>query len=196
MTSCDTSTSRSCCQLGIINSISDIVLIDGQTGRVGIDVENLKLFYACAANKFNSIVGDVPEELRAQFVKIFSTSTSATQEIFYIAFGTIAVTLFLLTLIIFAALYWRHKDYVIGFTFVLSLLIIIAAAIIAYFWITHVYNNASSIVTTNIDNIMQVVQLIQTGLPAAACCFGGFNCGPGEPCDCVRECVLSTSLSN
>ncbi len=173
------------CILFINHSIGEILLIDGQSERARIDPDALIKFGSCAVEKFRSIAGDVPEEFRAQLVKSFNTSTAATQEIFYIAFGSIAITILLVTLIIFAALYWRHEPYVIPLTFILALLIIIAAGLIAYFWITSVYNNARNVINTNVNNINQVLNLIQTALLPSACCFGGKNCGKGAPCTCL-----------
>lgn len=191
MTSCESSLSMLCCRTTVLSALREVILIDGQADRISINAALLEQYINCAKEKFESIVGDIPEELRAQIVKIIDTSSSATQQIFYIAFGSIAITIFLVTLIIFAAIYWRDTNYVIPLTFFLALLVIIAAAVIAYVWITNIYNEASTIVDTNLNNINQVINLIQIGLPAAFCCFGGFNCGPGTPCSCSRECILT-----
>lgn len=176
------------CGFGINLHIGEVLLIDKQAGRASIDFDNLTKFFNCARDKFTCIAGDVPEEIRAQIVKIFNTTTSTTQQIFYIAFGTIAITILLVTLIIFAGLYWRNEDYVILVTFLFALLIIIGGGLIAYFWITKVYNDARTIVDTNLNNISQVLTLIQMALLPSACCFGGVNCTQMEKCPC--QCKL------
>ena len=143
-----------------------------------------------------SIAGDdVFQEIRGQAVKIFNTSSTATEEIFLILFGGVAVVLFLLVLIIFAGLYWRNVDYMILTTFILALLVLIIAAIVIYFWVNSIFNSASTSVTVNVDNLNQILLNLQIAGIASVCCFSGVNCSSGQPCGCQSsgDCIFQCS---
>ncbi|HSW76827.1 MAG TPA: hypothetical protein VLG50_07265 [Candidatus Saccharimonadales bacterium] len=192
MSDCSLPDVQNLCTQRVGCTLNHIITINGATGTIGFDQTLANQFFNCAKDKFESIAGDhVLEEIRNQISKIITTSSTATQQVLYIVFGGIAVTLLLLTLIFFAALYWRNEPYVILCTFILALLVLIIAAIIIYLWVLNVYDNASKTVTSNVDNINQILLNVQVAAIAAYCCFGSVNCSSGKPCQCsLPSCII------
>lgn len=138
----------------------------------------------CARAKFDSIAGNVFDEIQNQVTQILATSSTTTKDIFYISIGSIALVFILLTLIIFAAIYWRDTPNVILATFILALLVIIAVFIIDYFWLSSIYSSGSTSVDTRLTKIENILTNVEVGLRAGYCCFGGTNCNVGAPCTC------------
>lgn len=182
-------TSITDCLPGIVNSINEIIIptVNGTPGlfqlRFLYEIPLLKLT-KCAENKFISIAGNVTDEIKNQVNQILNITSSTTQEIFYISLGAIVIVFILLTLIIFAAIYWRDTPNVIAATFILALLVIISISIIVYFWLGSIYNSGSTSVDAHITQIGVILTNIQKALLAAACCFGNTNCSIGSPCEC------------
>ena len=185
MADCSSETSQKLCVCNAGCKLNSIITINGATGSIGFDTDLASQSFTCAKDKFTSIAGDnVFQEIRGQAIKIFNTSTSATEQIFLILFGGVAIVLFLLVLVIFAALYWRDTDYMILSMFIIALLILIIAALVMYFWVNSVFDSASTSVTANLDNLNQILMNVQVASIAAFCCFSGVDCARGQPCGC------------
>ncbi len=170
------------CNLNFNHVYGQIFQVNGVP--VTVNMTELINHIRCAIDKFTSITGDLPTEIRSQFNKIITETSNATKEVIYIVFGGLLLLLVLLVLTIYAAIYWRNTPYVVAATFALSLFFIIVVTIVIIFWVYSIYNTTSTNINLFITNINQFLATIGVALLPAYCCFGNVDCGCGAPCSC------------
>lgn len=178
------------CSSVTVSKLNKIVYptIKGVDGVLTYDLGLALDTYNCAKSKFDSIIGgSLTTEISSQITKIIIESGDASSQIIYIFFGGVAIAFFLLTLIFFAALYWRDEQYaIIGFL-VLTILILLTIFIIMFLWISSIYEATYTMVSTNIDNLRKIKKNVDNALLPTLCCIGGIDCTSlGNPCTCPR----------
>lgn len=190
MSSCEDPETEFLCRATAENTLNYIVypstVVNGKTydGKLIYDFSVAVDTYNCAKAKFDSIIGgDLTTEVRSQLVKILKEGSAASVQVVYILFGGIAIIFVLLTLIIFAALYWINAPYGVAGFFVLALLVLIAAFLIMYLWISSIYDTTSDMIATNLNNIDKISTKVKSAILPTICCIGGIKCGPGD-CSC------------
>jgi hypothetical protein len=184
------------CLLGFLNSLSTIFfpIVDKDKGFVkwGFNCVCALHYFTCFQAKFTELVGpNVTAEIRSQFNKIINTGSNATKQVIYAVLGGLALILFLLILIIFAAIYWRRTPYVVPLLFILALIILILVGGGVYLYTQSIYNDASTSITANLDNLRIIFNNVASAIGPALCCVGGnscdssscpSSCGPFDPC--------------
>ena len=182
------SCSQPICNLNVRNVYGNIFTVDvnGVPSPVLVNLALLIQYITCAVNKFTSITGDLPTEVRAQLDNIITETGNATEEVILIVSAGLFILLFLLVLTIFAAIYWRDVPYAIPLLLFLAIFFIIVVVVVIYFWVSSIYNTSATNIGLFITNLNNLFTLTGTAVLPAFCCFGGVNCGPGDPCGCTR----------
>jgi RsiW-degrading membrane proteinase PrsW (M82 family) len=145
------------------------------TGKLSYDFPAALDTYNLAKNKFESIVGhDLIDKLKNQSIDIIIKGSDATIEVFYILLGGITITIFLLMLIFFVALYYNDPTMISKLAF-LALLILFLSVIIMYMWIQSIYKKTSIIIYKDIEKLQDINKDVQNAIIPILCSVSGFD---------------------
>lgn len=163
------------------NKLSKIIYprieVNGESisGELAYDFITAADTYQSAKMKFDELVGDdISDHLKNHIVNIVNTSSEASGQVLYILFGGIGITLFLLILTFFTALYWQNDPQILLKCFVAAMVILILSVLILYLWIQAVYDQTTIEVTKSFKNINQLTDDVKNAMVTVLCSVNSF----------------------
>ncbi len=139
---------------------------------VNINLLSLIHHLTSAGNKFVSIAGDLPIEIKSQVNHIVTETGTASQKIICIVFFGILILFILLVFTIFIAMAYRNSPYVIPSAVIISLFFIIMIAIIIYIWAFSIYSTSITNINRSIAHINDLIKLANQAIIPSLSCLG------------------------
>lgn len=157
-----------------LNNFNHIFTVNVNNQSVPLDINLLLLtqYLQSAINKFISITGDLPTDIKIQINDIVDKTALATRQIIMIIALSLFILLILLIMMIFAAIYWRHCDYAIESAFILALFFIIVIGIIVYSLTLSIYTTSMNDINVFISHMNEYLLLVHSAILPTLCAFG------------------------
>lgn len=148
-------------------SFNHIFTVNVNDNIIPLDINVLLLsqYLHKALNKFTSITGDLPVNIKEQINHIILESSYASKQIVLISAIGLLILLVILTCLIFGAI---CRPYMIEAFFVLALFFIITISIIIYTWSYAIYNRCANNINLCIKKINKHLALINTAVGHAS----------------------------
>jgi hypothetical protein len=163
------------------NKLSKIIFprmeVNGETisGELAYDFITAADTYQSAKMKFDELVGDdISDIMKNHIINIVNTSSDASGQVLYILFGGIGITLFLLILTFFAALYWQNDPQILLKCFICAMVILVLSVLILYLWIQSVYDQTTIHVTKSFKDINQLSDDVKNAIITVLCSVNNF----------------------
>lgn len=128
---------------------------------------------------------DIEEQISQYITLITNQSSSAVSTVNLLYVVIIFVTLFILFLLNYIAIYMKNDGYTLTFA-ILTIIIIIAAAVILLLTTANTYSNSATNVTTYLTQIQDILFKIKDAGELGLCCLGG--CSTCK-CNCDTGCT-------
>lgn len=152
------------------------VNVNGIPVPVDINILSLMQYLTCANNKFTSIAGNLPTEVKSNLNKIIIKTGTAIKQIICVVLIGLLILFILLVLTIFAAIYGRDSPYAIAAALALALFFIIIITIIIYQWTLSIYSSSATAINIDIANINKLLILAQGAILPTLCSLGETDC--------------------
>ncbi len=132
-------------------------------------VESIISTFECSLPK------DIINKLKLYINNIVSESSNIVSYVNLLYIITIYVTLLLLIIFVYLTIYLQNDSYTLLFV-ILSIIVIIIGALILYFGLNYIYNQSSTYITTQRDQLIGLINDIDRAKDRALCYAG--NCKP------------------
>lgn len=118
---------------------------------------------------------DIEEKVSSYVSRIQNESASAVTTVNLLYVIIIFVTLFILFILNYIAIYYENSSYTIAIG-IFSLIIIIAAAVILLLMTSSTYSNSATNVSLYLTQIQDILFQIKDAGELGLCCIGGCGC--------------------
>jgi hypothetical protein len=128
------------------------------TGTIDIQHQKIMDYVTLSSSSFIASSLEPATEIKNKGQQIINLSTSATSDIFNILFSWTWVLIFLLVIIIFAAIY--QPCYLCWFL-LLAIVVMILIVLLMYFWTSAIYHNTVAEIEVLYNDIKQLLPKIK-----------------------------------